>query len=236
MTISVIMPTRNEAARIGQSIEYLRLGNNAADLEIIVADGQSHDATRAVAARAGARVLACEANRGLQQNAAAQIASGEILWFLHADSTPHPQALEYLIQVSQNPKICGGNFRLRFERSTSVSALWPGIFEIIARLQRRYGVYYGDSGIWVRREVFQLLGGFEAWPLFEDYDFARRLENFARRHGLRTEYSALPLTASSRRFERAPARVLRQWIKLQALFQIGVAPEQLAAIYFRERG
>nr|AUN36270.1 hypothetical protein [uncultured bacterium] len=85
----------------------------------------------------------------------------------------------------------------------------------------------------MRREVFKLLSGFRDWPLFEDYDFARRLEDFSRRHGMRTAYSRLPITASSRRLEKGAGKVLAQWLALQLLFSTGAPPEKLARYYFR---
>ena len=234
MKILVLIPARNEAKCIAAQITYLRALSRPQNcqIEIIVADGDSDDATRVLAESAGAHVLGCKANRGVQQNAAAQIANGDILWFLHADSKPHPRALEYLSRAARNPKTSGGNFRLHFETHAGKDKFWPRVFETIARTQRKRGGYYGDSGIWVRREVFQMLVGFKEWPLFEDFDFARRLEKFSSRHGMRTEYSPLEIIASARRFQTSPLRLLAQWIMLQTLFQIGVSPQRLARIYF----
>jgi rSAM/selenodomain-associated transferase 2 len=231
VAISVLIPTRNEATNIAALITYLRALPFSDGAEIIVCDGGSEDATRQIAERAGARVLPCPPNRGAQLNAGARAAGGEVLWFLHADARPHRQSLAHLQRVARRRNACGGNFRLNFD----ASGFAPRAFEIIARLQRKRGVYYGDSGIWATREVFENLGGFREWPLFEDYDFASRLEAFARAHGRRTEYSRLAIQASSRRFKHAPMGVLLQWARLQFLFSRGVSPEYLAAMYFGSR-
>jgi hypothetical protein len=85
----------------------------------------------------------------------------------------------------------------------------------------------------VRRDVFRQLGGYPQWPLFEDYDFVRRLERFARRNKNRTVCLPLPLLASARRFKRGAGRVLLTWAGFQVLFLLGVSPHYLARIYHR---
>jgi len=230
MSISIIIPTRNEAACIASQIAYLQSLSrySKTSLEIIVCDGQSSDETASVAREGGAVVVETFPNRGLQQNAGAERATKGVLWFLHADARPHPDSLLHLEKVALNHHFSGGNFRLCFEGSTSSARALAAI----ARLQRARGIYYGDSGIWARREVFDVLGGFRDWPLFEDYDFARRLEMFSRRNGMKTQYSLLPITASSRRLQKREGKVLAQWLILQLLFSFGASPEKLARLYF----
>jgi len=110
---------------------------------------------------------------------------------------------------------------------------WPRVFEAIARFQRSRGAYYGDSGIWVTRAAWKQLGGFEAWPLFEDLDFARRLEALARREKRKTACCAGRLRVSARRFRKSPLRVLLWWLGLQIGFNLGVSPRRLARFYYR---
>ena len=236
MLLSIIIPARNESSRIAAQIRYLQSLDRSENtpIEIIVCDGESSDKTAQIARENGAIVLETSANRGLQQNAGAQQnsqrARGGVLWFLHADARPHPQSIRYLENISRHKNISGGNFRLRFDASTPATRA----FALIAKMQRARGVYYGDSGIWAKREVFDLMNGFRDWPLFEDYDFARRLEKFSRRHGMRSEYSTLPITVSSRRLEKQAGKVLRQWLMLQILFSCGASPEKLARLYYRK--
>src|SRR5690606_9356296 len=130
-------------------------------LQIIVCDGASQDNTADLACACGAQVLENAANRGLQQNLGAQNSTGEVLWFLHADARPHPRSLMLLQKLAASPRISGGNFRLQFETSRSTSTLAARAFERIAFLQRKRGIYYGDSGIWVRRTFFEMLDGFQ---------------------------------------------------------------------------
>lgn len=229
MRITVIIPTRNEAVCIGQLVEYLRgLPRHNAQLEIIVSDGGSDDETCAIAKRAGARVLTLARGRGPQQSAAVEYSTGEVLWFLHADAWPHRKSLLHIEKSFQRGAV-GGHFRLRFDSPT----LAARVFETIARLQSRHGIFYGDSGMWATRSAWNELRGFKAWPLFEDYDFARRLRVLAKKQHRRIDCPWLPITVSARRFEKSPWRVLTQWAWLQFLFQIGVSPRMLAKWYFR---
>ena len=108
-------------------------------------------------------------------------------------------------------------------------SLWARVFERIARIQARLGWFYGDSGIWATRAAYDELGGFANWPLFEDLDFARRLQTQGR-----TQTLPGRLGVSARRFHRRPAHTLWLWLELQVRFWLGQAPDELARLY-RER-
>ena len=228
-TISAIVIGRDEAGSLPLLLPRLRAMSSVG--EAIFCDGGSSDNSRRIAAELGALVLEASGGRGAQLRAGAQASSGEILWFLHADAWPGKSAGRAIERAARDPQVLGGNFRLRFASRSG----WARAFEIIARLQRRVGIYYGDSGLWVRREVYDSLGGFEPWPLFEDYDFVRRLEHLARARGARTACLRPALLASARRFEREPWRVLWLWLSLQHRFARGEDPRDLAREYRREK-
>ncbi len=227
MKLSVVIPALNEEHALGALLPLLKAMPGVD--EIVLCDGGSDDATVGVAQKFDAMVVQAQRNRGAQLNAGAQAASGDVLWFLHADTRPHPRSAQSIKRALKNKRVLGGSFRLRFDDRRPVARF----FEAIARSQRRFGVYYGDSGIWVRRDVFQDLGGYPVWPLFEDYDFVRRLERLARRNRNRTMPLPLPLVASARRFQRGAGRVLLTWASFQILFSLGVSPHWLARIYHR---
>lgn len=195
--------------------------------EILVCDGGSQDETTQIAREWGAVVVTGARGRGAQQNRGARVAQGEVLWFLHADVLPTARCGRQIADAVAHGML-GGNFRMRFE----AGGVWPRVFEAIARFQRNRSAYYGDSGIWVTRAAWQELGGFEAWPLFEDLDFARRLESLARREKWKTACCAGRLRVSARRFDRAPLRVLLWWLGLQIGFDGGVSPGRLARFYY----
>jgi rSAM/selenodomain-associated transferase 2 len=222
--ISVVIPARNEAAGLPRLLERLQTMPEIG--ETWVADGGSSDATIAVAEALGACVVEGARGRGAQQNAAAAQCRGEVLWFLHADALPAKNCGRQIERAVKSGAI-GGNFRLHFQ----ANGFWPRCFERIARFQRKRGTYYGDSGLWVTREAWEKIGGFEPWPLFEDLDFARKMEALAPSCGQTTLCCPGRLHASARRFEKEPWRILWLWARLQWAFERGASPDELAQIY-----
>ncbi len=221
--ISVIIPTLNEAERLPGLLADLRAGGSVA--EIIVADGGSADSTTAVAREMGALVVHAARGRGHQITAGVAVASGETLLFLHADSCFPTGGLARLGEMlAARPEAVGGNFRLDFDGGTGFDAWLTRFYAWI----RARGFYYGDSGIFVRRSVYQLLGGMRPIALMEDYDFVRRLE----RAGPTICIDDPPLVTSSKRFAgRSPVAIVAGWLRIHALFHLGVSPDRLARIY-----
>ena len=217
--ISVVIPTLGEAETLPFLLEKLRQCPQIG--EILVSDGGSSDTTATVAREGGAMVIQSARGRGPQLNAGARAASGEVLWFLHADCWPEKSCAGHIERAVENGAL-GGNFRLKFRGH----GFYPRLFERIARVQRRFGIFYGDSGIWATRATFFALGEFPDWPLFEDLAFARRLEKTGRARVLPAR-----VWASARRFETQPARVLKLWLELQIRFELGQSPHELARIY-----
>jgi rSAM/selenodomain-associated transferase 2 len=217
--ISAIIPTYNEERTIGRLLENLKeLGAD----EVIVADGNSADRTVEIAS-AYARVICSETCRASQMNAGARASSGDVLVFLHADVRLGPGGLAAVRDSLRDPDVVGGNFDIRYEGSDSVAA----IFTFVNRWRRRLGVFYGDSGIFCRRRVFEALGGYAPWPILEDYDFARRLRKMGRLALLRE-----PIWVSDRRWRTSGVLpTLWSWFWVQGLYLAGVKPERLAGLY-----
>lgn len=223
--ISVLIPTLDEA----QTLPALLAALNAERTkhETLVVDGGSRDVTVAIARDCGARVVRAAAGRGSQLCAGVSEARGDILLFLHADSIFPAGGLQGIeAALSSAPEIIGGNFRLLFDGDTRFSR-W--LTRLYARI-RQFGLYYGDSGIFVRRSAYDAIGGFRPIPVMEDLDFVRRLERFGQTCCIREP----ALITSSRRFKgRHPVKIVCGWIELHALFWLGVSPDRLAAIYKR---
>jgi rSAM/selenodomain-associated transferase 2 len=226
-TVSIIIPTYNEAETIVETLERLR--GLAGDFEVLVSDGASSDATCAhvEAFRQGfpqpLRLVTGQGPRGVQLNRAAALARGEILLFLHADAALDPQALRALARALEEPRIVGGNFDLAYEGST----FWSRLFTQVNRLRRRCGIYYGDSAVFVRRNVFAELGGFKPLPIMDDYEFVRRLE-----HAGRTACVAAVVSVSDRRWRmQGVLRTLLSWFWIQTLYSLGVPPQRLTRWY-----
>lgn len=219
MRVSVIIPTLNEEACLERTLQAVRALN---PWEVIVADGGSADATVTIASTL-ARVLNAPRGRGTQQSAAASLATGDVLWFLHADTVPQPDSLEAIRACLRDERTAGGNFSLVFDgggrSARQLTRIYPWL--------RLLGLCYGDSGIFVRRGVYLAAGGFQSYPLFEDVDLVRRIRRLGK-------FRTMPdtLTTSSRRFQdRNFALMFAEWTFLQVLFWAGVSPFLLARLY-----
>lgn len=223
--ISVIIPTYNEESTIEGLLRQLRAQGSGC--EILVADGASTDRTVALAERT-ARVLVSEPNRGLQLNRAAHQARGDVLLFLHADVHLPVGALAALEQAMADPTVAGGSFSLEFVGD----GLPARVFTLIDRWRRPFGIFYGDAGLFVRRLVFERLGGFQEWPVLEDYEFVRRLLKAGR-----TICLPQRLAASSRRWKAGADgrgrlwRTMAAWFFIQVFFFLRVPPRWLARWY-----
>jgi rSAM/selenodomain-associated transferase 2 len=221
LSVSVIMPTLNEEGRIRNQVRLLAaLGE---DLEVIVADGGSVDRT-VDRVPFPARVVSGPRGRGAQMNAGAAAASGEILWFVHADCAPHPASLPALRSALADSTIVGGAFEYGLDE---VGILYRLVEAVSNRKNRLLRLLYGDMGIFVRREVFRRTGGFREIPLMEDMEFGRRLRQEGR-------IVILPqrITTSARRWraEGFAWNLVRNWV-LQAGWLMGADPARLAGWY-----
>ncbi len=173
-SISIIIPTLNEERVIGETL----CGLDGSDIaEIIVVDGGSEDATVEIAMAAGTRVLRERANRGRQQNAGAAHASGDILLFLHAD-TSLPRGFECQVRETlSGVRVCAGAFRFGTDQGGWRMRVVEWMVDLRSRLIE---LPYGDQAIFLRTETFRGLGGFAEIPLMEDLDLVRRLKRVGR--------------------------------------------------------
>jgi rSAM/selenodomain-associated transferase 2 len=222
--ISVLIPTLNEAGEMPRLLDHLAALHG--HWETIVADGDSLDETRRIAADHPLRpcVITQTGGRAAQLNAAARAAGGELLLFLHADSRLPRDAYASLAEASRTPGVAGGNFALRFGDG---SGTFERILGAVYRLQRRHGLYYGDSSVWVRRDTFERLGGFREIAIMDDYDFVRRLERIGA-----TRCLPGPATTSARRWRAAGVpRTVLAWVLIRRLYVAGVSPDRLARLY-----
>ena len=173
-TVSVIIPTLNEAA----NLRDLLLGIVAEEPhEILVADGGSTDDTVAVAESFGARVVQAGRGRGRQMNAAARVATGEHLLFLHADTEPPENFPALVARTLGRAAVTAGAFQFRLREPVVGGALIEWGVALRCALRQ---LPYGDQGLFMRRALFQSLGGFREWPSLEDLDMVRRLRALGR--------------------------------------------------------
>lgn len=220
--LSIIIPTLNEAPALATLLPTLR--RDCPGAEIIVADGGSTDGTRA-AAQDTDHFLTAPRGRASQMNAGVAVASGEVLWFLHADSLPPPGALACIEEILASG-LCGGCFRIWFDEPAWVFRISDAIGNFKVDLT---GIAYGDHGIFCTAAAFRTVGGYPLVPLFEDADFYRALGRWG---GVR---QARPhIVTSSRRYHKhGPWRTTLLYIALTALYVLGFSRQRLAQLYAR---
>ncbi len=224
MSLTVILPTLNEAARIGARLD--ELATMPGIDEVIVVDGGSVDATVPISsARPGVRVLSAPAGRAAQQNAGAAAASGDVLLFLHADVSLPIGAARHVSRALEDRTVVAGAFRTWTVPDDRPSRLAPLLH--LADLRSRYsGLPYGDQAIFVRSDAFRAAGGFPDQPLMEDLELSRRLRRLGR---IKTVPASV--SVSGRRFLSRPIFYFLAVNLFPALYALGVSPATLKRLY-----
>lgn len=225
--LSLIIPAWNEEEALPASLAAARKACPTA--EILVLDGGSTDETVRKAEEAGVRVLCAKRGRGHQQNAGAAVSTATTLLFLHADTLLPPGAGEAISEALADPRTVGGNFRLCFQPASVLNNLFAAVYNLRSRHGRHY---YGDSGLFVRRSVFNEMDGFREGMLMEDWEFVQRLEARCRERGERTVCLPLTVRTSARRFTgKKRWRYMALWAYLHYLHARGVSGDELARLY-----
>ena len=231
--ISVVMPTLNSEATLARAMAALvRPLVDGVVKELIIADGGSSDRTCDIAEQAGATVVRAERGRGSQLKAGADVALGEWLLFLHADTVLAPgwseEADAVIAKVESGhrpPLACVFRFALDDEGFAPRCLEW-----VVHWRSKIFRLPYGDQGLLVPRSLYQDVGGFHPMALMEDVDFIRRLGR-RRIHQLRSE----ALTSAERyRRDGYLKRIIRNQACL-ALYYMRVPPDRLAALYAPEQ-
>lgn len=226
MTISVIIPTFNEEKALTQTLLHVAaLGFG----EIIVADGGSTDRTVRIAEAfcAGVpqiRVITAPKGRARQMNEGATESRGEILLFLHADTRLPTHAKQHIEAALADPVVVGGRFDVRFDSPSAWSRVISTFMNLRSRLTR---ISTGDQAMFVRRHVFEQLGGFTEIPLMEDIEFSVKLK----RAGSTVALRECVITSFRRWKQQGPLKtILLMWV-LRFLYWIGVSPHRLVHFY-----
>lgn len=224
MRLTVIIPTFQESANIKACIDSVKRLN---PFEIIIVDGGSTDDTGQIALLNGARLIKSIKGRGAQLQAGAMEAKGDILMFVHADARICENLLPEYLESAIYEGYSGGFFKLQFDDAS----LSTKVVEFFANLRSRaFRLPYGDQGIFIKKDVFNMLGGFKKYPFLEDLDFVRRTKKISR-----LKYMPFCITVSARRIKKgyplSPILVSLRNVIIALLFIMGVKPDKLIRLY-----
>ena len=193
MRLSIIIPTLNEAGNIEATLGPLQ-ALRAREVELIIVDGGSSDRTRELAAPLVDRVMHSAPGRAAQMNAGADIAKGDMLLFLHADSLLPVNADALIANALANPQAQWGRFDVNISGRHFMLLVIAWFMNQRSRLT---GIATGDQGIFIRRATFVALGGFPLQPLMEDIEFSLRMGKISL-----PVFIAARITTSGRRWEK----------------------------------
>lgn len=223
--ISIIVPVLNEEKTIENTL--IRLCALQGEKEIIVVDGGSSDNTVKMAFKYGI-VLESQKGRAKQMNTGASVARGSILWFVHSDSLVSTDSLEGIERAIAQGYIGGGfslyfyDYDTKFMRFVSKSSTWRAKY---------LGLYFGDQGVFVKKDIFHELGGFKEIELMEDWELAKRLQRKGKMKML-----DIKIGTSARRFKTGgQLKTLLLMHKLKVLYISGVSPSKLNKMYREAR-
>jgi rSAM/selenodomain-associated transferase 2 len=221
MRISIIMPMLNEERTVAATLAAL---SPLAPDEVIVVDGGSTDRTRDIVGHTSATLLMAPRGRAQQMNRGARAARGEVLLFLHADTRLPASALADVRAAMADPRCVGGRFDVRLDRDDWMFRLIGTLINLRSRLTKSAT---GDQAIFVRRTIFEDIGGFPNLPLMEDIALSRLLKQKGQVACLKAQ-----VITSARRWEQEGVwqTVLKMWT-FRLLFLAGISPTRLQRFY-----
>ena len=212
----------NEALTIASTLDAVRRG--APGAEIVVVDGGSIDASVTTAQPLSDILINAPRGRARQMNAGAHASHGDALVFVHADTIVPSTFAANIASALSDSAVVGGRFDVALDASALPYRIIGTMISLRSRISR---TGTGDQAIFVRREVFDRLGGFPELELCEDLEFSRRLKRAGRVACLRAR-----VTTSARRWSRdgVARTVLRMWL-IRAMYLLGVPPARLKRMY-----
>lgn len=221
MRLSVVVPAHNEEATIGHTLACTL--ERVRPHELFVANVSSTDRTGEIAAR-WAQVLTLETSRGAALNQAAALATGDVLLFLHADTLPPSGATALIEAALEDANAVGGAFRLHLDDPSWLARLVSRAVNVRSAL---LGTFFGDQGLFVRREVFAQVGGYRDWSVMEDLEILSRL----RRHGRLALLNEEVVTSARRHRGSGWVKTLATVWAICLLFRLGVPSQAMLRLY-----
>lgn len=229
MRLSVIVPVLNEEGVLRRFLQQLR--ERAPGVELIVVDGGSTDNSFTIAQELSDKAAESPRGRAAQMNAGAKLATGDVLWFLHADSAISISAAQHIEAVMRNPQLVGGCFRLHIDSPRWIYRIRDAIGNLLVDLT---SIALGDRGFFCRRETFFEVGGFPEIAILEDAEFYRKIK----RLGLVVQLNET-IGTSPRRYEKLGPATTMLFYALIMLLYVARVPmnvlERMVRAYMRRR-
>jgi rSAM/selenodomain-associated transferase 2 len=227
MLFSIIMPVLNEEAVLEHQLSNLVCQISHHDCELLIVDGGSTDRTIEIAQRFS-RVISSPRGRAAQMNTGADVATGEVLLFLHADTLLPDDAFSAIEHTLKAQEVIGGAFRICFNCDQWPYRLVAFTTNLRSRIRK---IFTGDQAYFVRSVSFKAIGGFPDQPLMEDLEIITRLRKIGK-VVLLPQY----VTTSARRHEKIGLirSVLSMWY-LRTLYKFGTSPTKLHHMYIDVR-
>lgn len=220
--LSIIIPTLNAADGLQQMLQSLK---EVANSQLIICDGGSDDGTLNYAGEAGVEIVCSEKGRGIQLAAGANIAAGDWLLFLHADTSLAANwhsVVEDFIATSDTQNTAAV-FRFRLDDTSSTARILEYIVYLRTKL---FALPYGDQGLLISRKLYDEVGGFRPIAIMEDVDIIRRI---GRR---RLTVLACTATTSAARYRRdGYLRRMARNVLCITMWFAGVPPKRIARVY-----
>lgn len=219
--ITIIIPVLNEEATIAKCL--MNIIEIPGEKELIVVDGGSQDRTVEIASRY-ARVITSSKGRAQQMNSGANETTGDVLWFIHSDSRLHQNSL-FEINKSIEENYIGGCLELYFY---DLDTRFMRFLARSSNLRAKYlKLIFGDQGIFMRRDIFDKLGGFKDMELMEDWELSRRIHRLGKMKMINEK-----IGTSARRFQRdGQLKTLLKMHKIKFLYLLGTPTDKLNKIY-----
>lgn len=225
-SFSVIIPVLHESSGINRVIDHINTIRSGFPVEIIVIDGDPAGTTIDALTAQGVNKLISQKGRGIQMNKGASLATGDILLFLHADTRLPDNAFPSIAAALEGETYAGGAFELGIHSDRWIFRLTEKVVSLRTSLTR---IPYGDQAIFITKNAFDTIRGFQEIPLMEDLDLMRRM----RKSGYKIYIIPEKIQTSPRRWEKEGFFycTFRNWI-IVMLYLLGAKPERLAKYYY----